>query len=385
MKFIKRNIENQVINDLKKFPAVVLLGPRQVGKTTFVKQLIKKIKPNNVYLDLELPSDNVQLNDIETYLKDNRTRLIAFDEVQRKPELFEVARAIIDQKKKKGMYIFLGSASPELLSQSAETLAGRVVYRQMHPLHLLEAGEKNLSKLKLAGGFPLAYTSKTYKDAFTWLNAFVATYIERDLAILGLKTNGKAINRTFRMLASLHGTTSNSNLLSKSLNISVTATRNYLDYLESAMLIRRLEPYYINTKKRLVKSPKIYINDVGILHCILNIYTNQDLNKHIAKGNSWEGFVIQQIISKYQDGYYFYFYRTQDGSEMDLVIVKGDKPLYAIEIKLSNSPTITKGNYYAYDAIGAKKNFIITPSSKTFRLQKNIIVSSLWNFLNSEF
>jgi len=385
LKFIKRNIENQVINDLKKFPAVVLLGPRQVGKTTFVKQLIKKIKPNNVYLDLELPSDNVQLNDIETYLKDNRTRLIAFDEVQRKPELFEVARAIIDQKKKKGMYIFLGSASPELLSQSAETLAGRVVYRQMHPLHLLEAGEKNLSKLKLAGGFPLAYTSKTYKDAFTWLNAFVATYIERDLAILGLKTNGKAINRTFRMLASLHGTTSNSNLLSKSLNISVTATRNYLDYLESAMLIRRLEPYYINTKKRLVKSPKIYINDVGILHCILNIYTNQDLNKHIAKGNSWEGFVIQQIISKYQDGYYFYFYRTQDGSEMDLVIVKGDKPLYAIEIKLSNSPTITKGNYYAYDAIGAKKNFIITPSSKTFRLQKNIIVSSLWNFLNSEF
>lgn len=385
MKLIKRSIETQIITDLKKFPAVVLLGPRQVGKTTFVKHLIKKIKSNSIYLDLELPSDNVQLKDIEGYLKANKTKLVAFDEVQRKPQLFEVARAIIDQKIKKGMYIFLGSASPELLSQSAETLAGRVVYRQMHPLHLLELKQKDLTKLKLVGGFPLAWLSKTYKDAFTWLGAFVSTYIERDLAILGLKTNSKGVNRLFRMLTSVHGSILNTNLLSKSLSLSNAAIRNYLDYLESAMLIRRLEPYYVNSKKRLVKSPKIYINDVGILHSILNIHSNQDLNKHIIKGNSWEGFVIQQIISKYQNTYNYYFYKTQDGSEMDLIIVKGNKPIYAIEIKVSDSPTLTKGNFYAYDAVGAKKNYVITPSSKTFRLQKNINVCSLWNFLNNEF
>jgi len=213
----------------------------------------------------------------------------------------------------------------------------------------------------------------------------VATYIERDLAILGLKTNSKAVNRLFRMLTSIHGTILNTYMLSKSLSISNAATRNYLDYLESAMLIRRLEPYYVNSKKRLVKSPKIYINDVGVLHSMLNIYSNQDLNKHIIKGNSWEGFVIQQIISKYQNGYNYYFYRTQDGSEMDLIIVKGDKPFYAIEIKVSNSPTLTKGNYYAYDAVAAKKNYVITPSSTTFKLQKNITVCSLWSFLNDEF
>jgi len=158
-----------------------------------------------IYLDLELPSHLIQLNDIEGFLTGNRANLIAFDEVQRKPELFEVARAVIDQKLKKGMYFFLGSASPELISQSAETLAGRVVYREMQPIHLMEVNEKDQSRLKLVGGFPLAFTAKTYADAFAWLDAFVATYVERDLAILGLKTNSKAVNRLFRMLASVHG------------------------------------------------------------------------------------------------------------------------------------------------------------------------------------
>ncbi len=384
MKWINRHIDVQILKDLKRFPAVVLLGPRQVGKTTFVKNLFKKIN-KSLYLDLELPSDVIQLNDIESFLVENRKHLIAFDEVQRKPQLFEVARAVIDQKIKKGMYIFLGSASPELISQSAETLAGRVVYREMHPIHLLEVKEKDLNRLKLVGGFPLAFTAKTYLDAFAWLNAFVATYVERDLAILGLKTNSKAVNRLFRMLASVQGTTLNANMLSKSLGISNTTVKQYMDYLESAMLIRRLEPYFINTRKRLVKSPKIYIRDVGVLHSILDIQSNKELNRNYLKGNSWEGFVIQQIISKYNDAYTYYYYRTQDGSELDLIIVKGEQPVYAIEIKTTNSPHLNKGNYYAFDAIKAKKNYVITPGTKTFSIYKNIKACSLWNFLNEEF
>lgn len=384
MKMITRHIFAQITKDLKRFPAVVLLGPRQVGKTTFVKNLIQKTK-NGIYLDLELPSDLIQLNDIEFFLTENRKNLIAFDEVQRKPELFEVARAVIDQKIKKGMYFFLGSASPELVSQSAETLAGRVVYREMLPIHLLEVKQKDQSRLKLVGGFPLAFTAKTYVDAFAWLQAFVSTYVERDLAILGLKTNSKAVNRLFRMLASIHGTTLNSSMLSKSLGISNTAIKQYLDYLESAMLIRRLEPYFVNTRKRLVKSPKIYIRDVGILHSLFDIQSNQALNRHYMKGNSWEGFVIQQIISKYNDDYSYQYYRTQDGSELDLIIVKGVKPMYAIEVKTTNNPQLNKGNYYAFEAIKAKKNYVITPGSKTFSITKNIKVCSLWNFLNEEF
>jgi len=174
-------------------------------------------------------------------------------------------------------------------------------------------------------------------------------------------------------------------MLAKSLGISNTAIKQYLDYLESAMLIRRLEPFFVNTRKRLVKSLKIYIRDVGVLHSIFDVQSNKELNRHYMKGNSWEGFVVQQIISKYNDAYTYQYYRTQDGSELDLIIVKGVKPVYAIEIKTTNSPHLSKGNYYAYEAIKARKNYVITPSSKTFNIAKNIKVCSLWNFLNEEF
>lgn len=378
-------MEPSIVKFLGHYPAICILGPRQVGKTTLAKYLIGNQFQGARYIDLELPSDRIKLQDPELFLQTHKDFLVIIDEIQRDPDIFLILRGVIDRDRKNGKYLLLGSASPELLTQSAETLAGRIKYIELHPLSLLEIDESQINKLWLTGGFPSAYLAQDISMAFDWLQSFVATYVERDIAILGLRSSSRSINALFRMLSSVHGNLLNTHLLSKSLGISNTTARRYVDYLEHAFLIRRLEPLYINSRKRLTKSPKLYLRDSGILHSLLGITSNDQLERHFLKGNSWEGFAIQQIISKYSDSLHYNFYRTQDGSEMDLVVSQGIRILFAIEIKLTNSPKLTKGNYFAYEAIQAERNYVITPSSTAFMLSRNIKVCSLIHFLKIEY
>lgn len=383
---LARKEEKHILFCLKHFPAVAILGARQVGKTTLAKHLAGALKKKTVYLDLELPEDLLRLRNLQEFFSANEKNCVIIDEVQRMPELFPVLRAVIDRYRKPCRFLLLGSASPELLRQSSETLAGRIIYTELPPFTLGEVnGKKPLHHLWLRGGFPSAFLAKNPEALLQWQKSFVTTYVERDLRNLGLQASPETLIKLLTMVAHNQGQEQHYSQYAMSLGISVPSVTKYLDFFENSFIVRRLSPFFSNVKKRLVKTPRLYIRDSGILHYLLNIKSYNDLLKHPVAGYSWEGFVIEQIISTAKDKYSYAFYRTQDGSECDLVLLKSGKPFACVEIKLADAPTPAKGFYNSIKDLQSKYNFIITPSNKTsFALDKQLTLTGIAEFLESK-
>ncbi len=374
-------MEKRILQQLKHFPAIGIVGPRQAGKTTMAKAIIPEITRQVIYLDLELLSDLGKLTNPEIYLSEHADKCIIIDEIQRRKDLFPLLRAIIDKKNEPGRFILLGSASPELIRDSSESLAGRISYNEITPFNISEIGFSNLESHWFRGGFPKAFLSDSDITAIDWITSFIQSYVERDLPQLGLNVTPRKLYRFFRMLAHAHGNLWNSNLISKSLEISRGTVNRYLDFFEHAYLIRRHESFHVNMKKRLVKSPKMYIRDTGVLHYLLGIRHMSALKEHLMLGNSWEGYAIEQVIQLLPAGMEGFFYRTQQGSECDLLLTHSGKPVSCIEIKYSEAPKLSKGFMISINDLNTRNNFIITPYSDDYPVAENIRVCSLEIFL----
>ena len=380
-----RQIEKEVAKLIKAFPSVALLGPRQVGKTTLAKNIMNKFK-NTVYLDLEDRDDFNALQNPKLFFENYRNALVVIDEVQRMPELFPALRAEIDANRKAGRFLLLGSASPDLLQKSSETLAGRIVFKELSPLLYEEVYPTiTYDKHWLRGGYPEALNQKNAALWNTWHASFLRTYIEKDLPMLGLSTPALTITRLLQMLAYNQGQVLNKSEYASALGISVPTVSNILDYLSYAYLIRFLPPYFTNAKKRVVKSPKVYIRDSGMLHHLLSVTQFKALLANPKAGFSWEAYVIEQVIHHYGDEKSFYYYRTQGGTEADLVIAHYNKPTHIVEVKMSNYPTITKSLHNSMQDLGVKNASIIIPGNAiSYLLEKGVKVCSLDMFLHKK-
>ena len=370
---IKRIIQKDVENSLSTFPVVCILGPRQVGKTTLAKEIQKKIS-SSVYIDLELPSDYNKLNEPELYLSEKKNKLIIIDEIQQKPELFSIIRALVDQDRKNGRFLILGSSSPDLVKQSSESLAGRIVFHNLSAFLIteLENDKKTVDKLWIRGGFPDSFLAKNEEASLNWRESFIKTYLERDIPNFGIKIPSIQLRRFWMMLAHSHGSLWNASKIASALGVSAPTAKYYLDILEETFIVRHLPPFYSNIKKRLVKSPKIYIRDSGLLHNLFGIENKEGLLGHPAAGHSWEGFVIEQVINMLPKKYTFYFYRTSSGAEVDLVVVKGDKPVLCIEVKLSLSPVPTQGFFNSMIDLHCYNGIIIYPGNDTYSIKNDV-------------
>ncbi len=379
-----RNIEESIRKLITTFPSVALLGPRQVGKTTLAKTIMSKVK-NTVYLDLEDRDDFNALQNPKLFFENYRNTLVVIDEVQRMPELFPTLRAEIDAHRKAGRFLLLGSASPDLLKKSSETLAGRIVFKELSPLLLSEVYPDIVyEKHWLRGGYPEALKQKNIALWNTWHASFLRTYVEKDLPALGLASPSLMITRLFQMLAYNQGQLLNKSEYAMALGVSVPTVSNILDYLSYAYLIRFLPPYATNVKKRIVKSPKVYIRDSGMLHHLLGISQTKDLLANPKAGFSWEGYVIEQIVNHYEDDKNFYHYRTQGGTEADLVIARYNKPLHIVEIKMGSEPRVSKSLLNSMVDLGVKQASIIIPgTSISFPAEKGVTVCSLDTFLST--
>ena len=375
---LNRNLTRQIPLLLEFFPCVAIIGSRQVGKTTFVKNLQSQIERPMLYLDLEDTADFEILNtNAQWFLSQNTDKLIVIDEVQRDLKLFPLLRSLIDKQNKPGQFILLGSASPELLSQSSETLAGRIVYKELTPIRFDEATQIKHEALWFRGGYPRALLAPSDFFWQEWQAAYIKTCIETDLRLLGLNASPILISKLLRMIASIHGSILNYSMLGNALGISSNSVKKYIDFLEHSFIIRRLEPYYANIGKRMVKSPKVYIRDSGILHWLLQINNYDSLISNVMAGNSWEGFVVEQIISNLNNQCIPFYYRTQTGSELDLCIMKGNEIVATFEIKLSNNPKISRGNTESITDLKTKNNFIVTFSAGDYALNDNWHVCDL--------
>ena len=378
---IYRSISQKVLESLTWSPVVGIIGPRQVGKTTLVKHIAGQLEKASIYLDLELTSDRRKLEDAESYLIGHEDKCVIIDEVQLMPELFALLRALIDRKREAGRFILLGSAAPHIVRQVTETLAGRITYYELFPFSRSEVYPSiDLKKHWLYGGFPEALLAKHKQISRKWLDDFIETFIQRDLSRLGYTLPTSTMRRLITMLAHINGDLLNASNLGRSLGISSPTVGKYLEILNGSFLIRQLPPFHVNLKKQLVKSPKVYLRDTGLLHHLLRIYDYEQLLGHPAVGNSWEVFVIEQIIRESPEFSDFFFYRTRSGAEIDLLILRPDGKRWGIEIKFSNAPKVGKGFYYSLEDIQADRGFIITPGSETYP-QKGAEVGSLDWFL----
>ncbi|MEL7118919.1 MAG: ATP-binding protein [Bacteroidota bacterium] len=382
---ITRHIENKILEDLTFFPVVGIVGPRQVGKTTLAKSIRNKIDKETLLLDLELDSDLTKLEDAETYLKMHQDKCVIIDEIQRLPRLFPLLRALVDIKREPARFILLGSASPHLIKESSETLAGRIAYTELTPFSLLEIEESiDIQKHWLIGGFPESVLSPNDDFSWRWLQSFVQTFIERDLRTLGHDVSSVTLSRMLSMLGHVNGQLQNASEISRSLGVSSPTVKKYLDLLEGSFIINRLQPYFINVKKRLVKSPKLYYRDSGVLHFLLRINDLEQLLGHIAIGASWESYVLEQIRRLAGDRLEYFFYRTVAGAESDLVLISRKNKKICVEIKRSNAPKVSKGFYNSLEDLKPDAAYIITPNSDVYKKDKDIVVCDLLWFLKEE-
>jgi uncharacterized protein len=376
--FINRTIIQTIERKLKTAPVVAILGPRQCGKTTLAHAIISEIS-HSVYLDLERGSDLNKLQDPEMFFTLNDDRLICLDEIQRVPELFPEMRSKIDRNGNNGQFLVLGSASPELLQQTSETLAGRIAFVELTPFLLSEISddsENDVSRsLWLRGGFPRSYLSETDMDSYEWRLDFIRTFLERDIPQLGINIPRLRLERFWQMCAHMHGQLLNRTRLGESLGVSHHTINNYVALLEKTYMLRVLQPYYANVKKRLIKSPKIYIRDSGIVHALLSVATHNDLLGHPVYGASWEGFVMENIISALP-GWSPYFYRSVAGAEIDLVLERGRQRL-AIEIKASTAPKVSRGFWNSLADLSIETAYVIAPVDSSYPLKDGVQVMPL--------
>jgi len=379
---IDRRIHADIMDSLSFFPVVTIIGPRQVGKTTMAKQIMSESAKPTLYLDLELNSDLFKLNDAELFLSQHSEKLIVIDEVQNKKELYPLLRALVDRTREPGQFLLLGSASPELIRHSSESLAGRVAYHQLHPFDLTEIPDTiSQNDLWIKGGFPNMIFAKKDELAHRWMENFISTYLNRDLLQLGLNASPTIIRNLWTMMAYLNGQLLNATTLGNSLGVSTPTVKRYIDFLEEAFLLKSLHPFSWNMKKRLVKSPKLYLTDTGILHHLTGVNDFNSLSGNPIVGSSWESFVINQLLSLKNYQIDLYFYRTQHGSEVDVVFTKGLNVVATAEIKYSNAPQLTKGNFLAFEDLNAPMNYVITPSSDDYIFKERIRICSLKTFV----
>ncbi|WP_256003409.1 MULTISPECIES: ATP-binding protein [Pedobacter] len=387
---IRRNLTEKLIAGLQNVPVVALLGPRQAGKTTLALQIAEQLSKTSEYLDLELDSDMNKLDDPEAYLRKFSGQLLIIDEVQRKPDLFRVLRGLVDMRKrngeKAGHFLLLGSASRDLLQQSSETLAGRIRYIELTPFNALEIINHdplgfNPDKLWFRGGFPDSYLASSDEQSWEWRNDFISTYVERDIPLMGPQIQPNRMKKFWSMLAHYHGQQAVYSELGKSLEVSHTTIKSYLDILVDFYMVRQIQPWSGNTKKRLVKSPKIYIRDSGLLHKLLNIPGFDDLMGNPVLGASWEGFVIENIIVQLPGTWQYSYYRTTTQTEVDLVLEGPNNQVWALEVKRSSAPRPGRGFYAACEDIGATQKFVIYGGKERYPLQENTEAIGLAEFL----
>jgi len=360
-----------ILRRLRSFPVVALLGARQIGKTTLAGLAAKQYKKPVHRFDLEDPIDLARLDDPMLALADLRG-LVILDEVQRRPNLFPVLRVLADRKPKPARFLVLGSASPDLLRQSSETLAGRISYYELPGLSLDEVGVHRLQNLWLRGGFPSSFLARTHADSRLWRESFVQTFLERDLPQLGIRVSSATLRRFWAMLAHWHAQTWNASEFSRSFGVSDNSVRNYLDILTSALVIRQLKPWHANISKRQVKSPKVYIRDSGILHTLLQIESHIDLERHPKVGASWEGFVLEQLVTHLSiNDEHIYFWATHGGAELDVFIPRGQKRV-GFEIKRTTTPRVTPSIKAALDALELREVVVIHAGDQSFPLGKKV-------------
>ena len=372
---IERSIYSTIFNRLAHFPAVVLLGPRQVGKTTLAKSIAQDF--NSIYLDLQDPKDRRKLADPGKYLENYIDQLVILDEVQRVPELFHVLRGTIDQGRQKGIrtsrFLLLGSASISLLKQSGESLAGRVCYIELEPVNVLEVEPTEIDDIWLKGGFPDSFVSDSDEQSMAWRENFIRTYLERDIPDLGPRIPAETLYRFWTMLAHSQGNVLNAAQLASSLSVSGKTVARYLDLMVDLLLVRRLQPFHANVGKRLVKSPKFYLRDSGIVHALLEIPNRDALFRHPIYGASWEGFVINNLLANTLNRTLPSFYRTSGGAEIDLILeFPGLLEKWAIEIKAGSTAKPTRGFYNALEDIEPDKSFVVYADEECFKLSEGV-------------
>ncbi len=378
---IIREIQQKVSAGLDRQPAVALLGPRQVGKTTLAKAIAAE-RPS-LYLDLESPIDKAKLSDPIALFNNYPDKLIVLDEIQRVPDLFRTLRGVIDENRRQGRqtgrFLILGSASLDLLKQSSESLAGRIAYIELGPLATTEISQTSAAqnKLLLRGGFPNSYLAKNEIDSISWRQDFIRTYLERDVPLFGPRVPAETLRRFWTMLAHNQGQPLNAARLAGALGISGVTVGRYLDLLVDLLLVRRLSPWMTNAGKRLIRSPKIYVRDSGLLHALLNIVTFDALLGHPVAGASFEGFVIENLLTHLPFGADSGFYRTASGVEIDLVLSVPPDNLWAIEIKRNLAPKPERGFHYACQDLQPTESFIVYPGSECFPLSKELTAISL--------
>ena len=376
----RKHFQKKLKELLKNYPAVAILGARQVGKSTLAKKILNQFK-SSVYLDLQLPRELNKLSDPQAFFDLHSKNLICLDEIQNKPNLFQVLRGIIDQKKRNGQFLILGSASRDLIQQSSETLAGRIAFLDITPFNFQEIDVEKYKKHWLRGGYPLSFLSRNHSVSLEWRYNYIRTFLERDIPQLGFNIPSRTLERFWRMLAHVQGQTINSSKLGDALGKSPHTIKKYVDILEQTFVVRTLSPYIKNVKKRLIKSPKVYIRDTGLLHALLDIQTFDDLFGHPIYGASFESYIVENVCSCLKN-WNHYFYRTRLGAELDLVLEKAGKVI-AIEIKSSTSPKPSKGFWNAIEDVKADKKYIISPVKESYPIQNKVMVSSLSFFLKT--
>jgi predicted AAA+ superfamily ATPase len=376
---IERRIAAQLTERLDTTPAVALLGPRQVGKTTLARMLGEQ-RPS-LYLDLESDADRARLTDPELYLASHEDKLVILDEVHRLPGLFQILRGLIDEGRRKGRragrFLLLGSASLDLLRQSGESLAGRISYLEMGPIDGLEVPAEDLPNLWNRGGFPDSFLATDDRLSQRWRQDFVRTYLERDVPMLGPRIAAETLRRFWTMLAHHQSGLLNAAEFARALGVDGKTVAAYLDLLVDLLLVRRLEPWHANTGKRLVKSPRIYVRDSGLVHTLLGLTTLEDVLGHPVAGASWEGFVIEAMIAAAPEGTQANFYRTAAGAEIDLLLTLPSGELWAIEVKRSLAPTLERGFHQACADLNPKRRLVIYPGAETYPMREGIEVTPL--------
>ncbi|MBJ7498169.1 MAG: ATP-binding protein [Sphingopyxis sp.] len=373
---IDRRISTELAERLAEVPAVALIGPRQVGKTTLAVE-IGESRPS-IYLDLESDADRAKLAEPELYLAGHADKLVILDEVHRLPGLFQILRGLIDAGRRRGQrtgrFLLLGSASIDLLRQSGESLAGRISYLEMRPLDGLEVGDDQIDRLWVRGGFPDSFLAASDRASQRWRQDFIRTYLERDIPMFGPRIAAETLRRFWTMLAHHQSGLLNAAEFARSLGVDGKTVAGYLDLLVDLLLVRRLEPWHSNAGKRLVKSPRIYVRDSGLVHTLLGLSSYEDILGHPIAGASWEGFVIETLIAAAPEGTKANFYRTAAGAEIDLLLTLPGGELWAIEIKRSLQPKLERGFHHACDDLSPAKRLLIYPGRERYPLADGVEV-----------